>query len=155
MNRSKQVGTAGESAVVAVLRASGFPQAERRALAGAFDLGDVTGTPGLVWEVKAGAAAANASDGQVRAWLRECEVERQNADAHFGLLVMKRAGIGVARADEWWAVLPLWQLFALRALPCPDHIADAPARLHLSTVIYLLRDAGYGDALPTESETAA
>lgn len=46
-NRPKAIGTAAETAVVRYLAAHGFPAAERRALHGATDLGDITGTPGL------------------------------------------------------------------------------------------------------------
>ena len=53
-NRPKAIGTAAETAVVRYLAAHGFPNAERRALHGATDLGDITGTPSLCWEVKGG-----------------------------------------------------------------------------------------------------
>lgn len=154
MNRSKQIGTAGESAVVGYLRPNGFPGAERRALAGVHDLGDITGTGPLCWEVKAGGAAANASDGQVSKWLDETEVERQNAQADYGLLVMKRAGIGPARAGEWWAVLPAWQFLSLQGIRHSPVPADVPIRLHLQDAVTILRLAGYGDAL-LEDRTAA
>lgn len=156
MNRSKQIGTAAESAVCAYLRTHGFHGAERRALAGAFDLGDITGCGPLCFEVKAGAAAASASDGQVDKWLAETEVERQNSDSDFGLLVMKRAGIGPNRAGEWWAVLPLWQFLALLNIRDLDDINPAAAvRLHLRDAVALLRRAGYGDAPAINHRDAA
>lgn len=102
--RPKDIGTAAESAVVKALRQHGFPHAERRALTGSLDQGDVTGCPGLVFEVKGGNAAKTASDGQVEKWLDETEVERVNAGADFGILVLARAGIGPANAARWWAV---------------------------------------------------
>lgn len=49
--RPKDIGTRAESAVVAYLQAQGFP-AERRALAGVNDRGDVAGLPGIVIEIK-------------------------------------------------------------------------------------------------------
>lgn len=52
MNAPKKKGTAAESAVVAYLKANGFPSVERRALRGNKDRGDVAGIPGLVIEVK-------------------------------------------------------------------------------------------------------
>lgn len=103
--RPKDIGTAGETAVVRALRELGFPYAERRALAGARDLGDITGTPGIVWEVKAGNAAKTASDGQVAKWLDETERERINAGAQYGVLVLARSGIGAANASRWWAIV--------------------------------------------------
>src|SRR5690606_27104000 len=53
MSRSKDIGTRAETAVVRYLRANGFEHAERRALRGRQDAGDITGTPGICWEVKA------------------------------------------------------------------------------------------------------
>ncbi len=52
MSRNKQKGTAFETLVVRWLAENGFPYAERRALAGTHDCGDVTGIPGLVIECK-------------------------------------------------------------------------------------------------------
>ena len=50
MSRNKQKGTSFETLVADFLTDNGFPYAERRALAGVNDKGDITGTPGLVWE---------------------------------------------------------------------------------------------------------
>lgn len=144
--RPRDVGTAAESAVVRVLRDNGFPHAERRALRGNLDCGDVTGTPGVCWEVKGGDAARRASDGQVAAWLAETERERVNARADVGVLVVARAGIGLANAGRWWAVLRLdpLQLLIDRGGYTPEHLQDAPVRLHLADACALLVAAGYG-----------
>lgn len=146
MNRPKAIGTACESAVVKFLRANGFTQAERRALTGSHDQGDITGTPGIAWEVKGGNAAKTAGDGLVADWLAQTETERLNASADIGVLVMARAGYGPDRAGRWWAVIPLFVI----ASPA-DGLADrwpAPAaRLHLADVAELLRAAGYGQPL--------
>ena len=50
---SKRKGTAWESQVVTYLRDHGQPYAERRALAGSSDKGDVAGVPGVMIECKA------------------------------------------------------------------------------------------------------
>ncbi len=42
MSKSKQKGTAAETAVVKYLKANGFPKAERRALQGNLDKGDIS-----------------------------------------------------------------------------------------------------------------
>lgn len=149
MNRPKAIGTAGETAVVRVLRLNGWPSAERRALTGAQDCGDVTGTPGIVWEVKAGDAAKRASDGLVQLWLDQTEVERVNAGADVGVLVLARAGIGAPNAARWWAVMRWAAMTRLhdgtaRQL---DAVADEPVRLRLATVCAVLRSAGYGEPL--------
>ena len=115
MSRAKAKGTAAESALVRFLSGQGFPNAERRALTGQFDQGDVTGTPCLAWEVK------NHKTYHFPAWLKETETERINAKADFGILVVKPNGVGLTNAGQWWAVMS---------------VAD---------IVNLLRDAGYGD----------
>jgi hypothetical protein len=50
VNRAK--GTAFETRLVKYLRENGFPYAERRALSGSLDRGDITGIPGVVIECK-------------------------------------------------------------------------------------------------------
>lgn len=153
-NPSKNKGTLAETAIVRYLRANGFSGAERRALAGAFDLGDITGCGPIVFESKA--YKSGASDGQVAKWLAETDLERQNADADYGLLVMKRPGIAGSRAGEWWAVLPAWQFVSLIGRPgAAAPIENAPIRLLLRDAVTLLRLAGYGDDLDIESGTAA
>ena len=140
VNRPKSIGTAAETAVVRYLREHGFPHAERRALAGSYDLGDVTGCPGLVVEVKGGAKAKNASDGLVHAWLMETETERVNAHADIGLLVLQRAGIGPTNAGRWWAVTS-HSFFTDNPTPPTGY----PVWLYLQHAVLLLRAAGYGE----------
>ena len=117
MSRAKQKGTAAESALVKFLVGQGFPGAERRALTGDFDQGDITGTPCLAWEVK------NHSTYKIPAWIKETEIERVNAKADFGILAIKPNGVGLANAGQWWAVMPM------------------------EAMVRLLREAGYGDPL--------
>lgn len=146
VNRSKSVGTQAESAVVRYLRTHGFPHAERRALTGAQDFGDITGTPGVCWEIKSGKTAEKAGDGLVRDWLDETETERRNAGADVGVLVTKRAGYGPDRAASWWAHLDLMSLYAIASARAPldPTVIGQPLRLHLSTLVPLLHAAGYG-----------
>lgn len=109
MSASRAKGTLAERLVVDYLKGRGWPYAERRALAGAKDKGDVTGTPGLVWEVK------SASRITLPEWLRETEQERINAQAAHGILVVKPKGYGESRIEEWPAVLPLRHMTYLLA----------------------------------------
>lgn len=106
VNRPKQKGTAGESAVVSFLRTAGFPYAERLALQGGKDRGDVTGVPGVCWEVKA------CQEYTFSSWLTEAEVERENAKADFGIVVAKPRLVGTTRTGQWYALMYLraWQL---------------------------------------------
>lgn len=105
MSRQRQKGTAFETLIVDYLRDHGFPYAERRALHGTNDKGDITGTGPLVWECK------NHKTLALSEWMRETEIERDNATADVGVLVVKRRGYGQA-ADQY-AVLPLAVLVAL------------------------------------------
>lgn len=107
MSKAKAKGTAAENLVLQVIRRL-FPFAERRALTGAKDKGDIAGTP-LVWEVKSGVRICLAE------WLRETEAERQNAGADFGVLVIKLRGMGEKSADQFPVLLPLGQFMALLA----------------------------------------
>lgn len=139
--KPRDIGTRHTTSVVRYLIANGFPHAELRNLAGQYDKGDITGTPGLVWECKGGNAAETAADGMVDKWMRETEKERRNANADIGVLVMKRRAIGPANAHQFWAVLPLW---VLQPLADPQH---APVRMFLGDAVTLLRGLGYGESL--------
>ena len=149
MSRSKDIGTKAESAVVAVLRAHGFPTAERSALHGAHDQGDITGTPAC-WEVKGGHAAEQASDGQVLAWMAELDTECVNKGADLGVLVMKRKGVGHGNAERWWAVMWLADLEpADKGRMTMDDIyalSRIPVRMTLADACRVLRALGYGGA---------
>jgi len=100
MSRPRALGTMAESAVVAFLRDNGFLQAERRSLNGSLDKGDVTGTPGLCWEVKY-------ANGGIRmaSWVTQTEVERLNSKSDFGILVIKPRGLGARTTGKWYAVM--------------------------------------------------
>lgn len=156
-NKPKAIGTAGETAVVRYLVANGFGGAERTALHGSADEGDITGTPGLGWEVKAGHVAEAATDGSVATWLAEAECERRNRGADVCVLITKRKGRGAQRAGEWWAWLPGWAFYNLAAaafstgrLYLPSLTPGSnlpPIRCTLAEVVTMLRRAGYGDPI--------
>lgn len=146
--RPKDIGTAAETAVVRYLRANGWPNAERRALRGQLDAGDITGCLGVCIEVKGGKAARTASDNLIDAWLAETVKEKANANADVGVLVLQRGGFSSKRAGHWWAVMTDYQLECL-------HNADGkwrtgmrfPVRMLLSDAVKLIRAAGYGDPI--------
>ena len=111
MSRSKAKGTAAETAVITYLREHGFPTAERRALHGTSDWGDVAGVPGVVIEVK------NCARVEIAAWVDEARAECQNAGAAYGVVWHKRRGKGrrggLRIIYYWWpAGAQLW-LFAI------------------------------------------
>jgi hypothetical protein len=90
MSRARATGTRFESAIVDFLTRNGFPHAERRALAGALDKGDITGIPSVVIEAKATKTITLA------AFLDEALTERDNAGAAIGAAWIKRRGKGSA-----------------------------------------------------------
>lgn len=144
--RPRDIGTAAESAVVRAIRPRGFPSAERRALRGTQDAGDITGTPGVCWSVKGGAAARSASDGQVSLWLRDLDEQIDNAGANVGVLVIQRAGVGEANAWRWWAIMR-GHHFAVLCAPRYENPHSFPVRMLLGDACDLLRMGGYGSAL--------
>jgi len=97
MSKNRSKGTSFETLIVRFLRDAGFPYAERRALHGNLDKGDVTGCGPLVFECKA------AKRHELSAWLAETEQERVNANADFGVLVVKRQGHGTGA--EQYAIM--------------------------------------------------
>jgi hypothetical protein len=92
VNRSKAKGTAWETALVEYLKVSGFPYAERRALCGTSDRGDVAGIPGVVLEAKAEKVI------DLAGYMNEVAAEKRNAGAQVGAAVIKRRSHGTDRA---------------------------------------------------------
>jgi hypothetical protein len=68
----------------------------------------------IVFEIKGGKSAKEASLGQIEKWYEEAETERKNADGRLGFLVTQRAGVGYPRAGDWWAYANLGDLVYLR-----------------------------------------
>jgi len=137
-NRSKQIGTRGETGVVKALHAHGFPGAERRALAGSSDRGDILICPGVIAEVKAGARARQASLADISWWWRETERERHNAHAALAILVVQRNGYSADRASKWRCFLDLGALWGR------DHLR---VELNLDDACQVLRQEGWGDPI--------
>ena len=98
MSASRRKGTAWESQVVEYLRGHGFPYAERRALSGALDRGDITGVPGVMVECKAEKSITLAT------YMDEVRVQTANAGAQLGVAVVKRRNRPTGDA---YAVMPL------------------------------------------------
>ena len=105
MSKSKQKGTAAETAVVRWLQEQGLKHVERRSLNGVNDRGDIAGIPGVVIEVKNHARMA------LPEWLAELEVEMRNDKADTGVVIHKRKG--TTNVGEWYATMPVAVWFAL------------------------------------------
>lgn len=85
-NRSKNRGTAWETAIVRHLAVEGFPHVERRALKGTADRGDIAGIPGVVIEAK------NSQRTELAAWVDEAAIEQANDGADFSAVWHHRRG---------------------------------------------------------------
>lgn len=101
-NKNKQKGTAAETTVVRFFCDKGYP-AERRALRGVNDGGDVAGIPFTTVEVKAEEKHPARPDG----WFEELRKEMRNTGDPIGLLVVKVKYKPVERWDAW---MPIHQL---------------------------------------------
>jgi hypothetical protein len=97
VSAARAKGTAAETAVVRFLQANGYPNAERRALAGSQDRGDIAGIPGVVIEVKAAARL------ELAAWVDEALTEAINAGASMAVVWHKRRGKG--SPGDWYVTM--------------------------------------------------
>ena len=80
MSKQRDKGTKWETSIVDYLHTKGLPHAERRALHGTHDLGDISGIPGIVIEAKNQARHSWAE------WLDEAVEETRNASADVGVV---------------------------------------------------------------------
>jgi hypothetical protein len=97
MSRNKAKGTRAEAAVVDYLRSLDWPYAERRALNGAKDRGDIAGVLDVVIEVKDHAAMSLA------AWVDEAVTEGDNDGASIAVVWHKRRGKG--SPADWYVTM--------------------------------------------------
>jgi hypothetical protein len=102
---AKAKGRNAENTWVDYLVNRGWRYAERRRLTGILDRGDITGTPGITWEVK------NQKAYQFAEWMRELADEQTNTKDPVGVLVVKPRGI--TDASQWWCVMTGEQLTQL------------------------------------------
>ena len=94
----KRKGSAAELAVAKWLRKLGWIHAERSRAGWTDDRGDIDGMPGVCIEVKAEKKI------DIPGYLRELEVEMENAKAWTGTVIIKRRGS--TNVDDWYAVMP-------------------------------------------------
>ena len=99
MSKSKQKGTAAETAVVNYLKSKGRKHVERRSLNGSNDRGDIAGLPGVVIEVK------NHARMELSQWVSELEVEMANDKADTGVVIHKKKG--TTDVGQWYATMPV------------------------------------------------
>jgi hypothetical protein len=120
--------------VVRYLQENGFPRAERRALAGSADKGDVTGIDDVVIEVKGDRS------NKISAWKAEAVAEARNAGAEMLLLVVR---VDRKPVERWEAHIP-WNLLDSTHLLFDNAPEDWQwARIDLRMAAAMLRAAGY------------
>lgn len=157
VNPSKAIGTKAETAITRLANVSGFPFAERRALAGSADKGDVLMCPGFILEVKSGHAAEIASDALILNWLIEAENERVNSGAAHSMLIVKRKGVSADRCHYWsaWLWLDEW-LADDRTETDEWPTPHLPIRMRVEHAFQLARFFGYGEPMqPGEFESVS
>ena len=92
MSKSKDIGTRGETKVARFLNERGV-KAERRALSGAEDKGDVKilfkQKEEMTLEVKTGKMTVNPSRSQIEEWIRQAVVEGGNAGCSAALVIVR------------------------------------------------------------------
>ncbi len=117
----KRKGSAAELAVAKWLRKLGWIHAERSRAGWQDDRGDIDGMPGVCIEVKAEKKI------DIPGYLRELEVEMENAKAWTGTVIIKRRGS--TNVDDWYAVMPakIWgELMLMLDQPSQNPVTPAP-----------------------------
>lgn len=134
MSKSKDRGTETERMVVRYLAENGFPKAERRALAGEFDKGDVVGIDGVCIEVKGDRS------NRISKWKNEAMTEARNAGVGMFLLVVRVERKPVER----WEVHVPWNLLDSPHLMIGGPLEDWQwVRLDLRLAVPMLKAMGY------------
>ena len=142
MSKAKAIGTRAETAVRNYLLSQGYSEmdAHRNVLTGSQDQGDVwLRHPDLgliVFEIKGGKMAKEASYQQVKVWHGEAKKEAKHASANFGFLVTQRAGVGYPRAGEWWAFVTFGDLCRLHGIA--DVTSPTIVRVTLADLVELI-----------------
>ncbi|MCP2261069.1 hypothetical protein LX15_004789 [Streptoalloteichus tenebrarius] len=139
---NRRRGADAERAVAAWLRGHGWPHAERAVRTGyrtatrtSADPGDITGTPGIVWQIK------DVARPDAARWLDETRQQRDAAGADHGILVIRRRG--TTDVGRWWTLLTTSDLLRLVHATRPG-LLSAPVMMELGDVAALLHAAGYG-----------
>lgn len=99
--QTRKGNSEGEIPVENYLKQRGFRRAFRLRHQGTIDKGDIGGIDGVMLEVK------NHGVYKIAEWMKEVAVEKANAAASIGALIMKPKGIGTTRVGQWWVVMPV------------------------------------------------
>lgn len=137
MTRASDKGREAENFTARYLAENGFPHMERRTKKGRLDQGDLTGSPGIMWEVKYLGRGVRA---RMAEWMHETDVQTVNAGADYGILVVKPPRLGERQAGKFWAVMRKdnwWRLLA-QATGLPREESSPQVYLHSNAKITTL-----------------
>jgi hypothetical protein len=101
---AKRKGTRAETELVLWLRENGWPDAERRALNGSRDRGDIAGVCSVAIEVK------NRKEFAPAEWVDEAKAEAVNAGVNYHLVVAKRR---MKPIEQGYAIQEVGQAFRI------------------------------------------
>ncbi|MBA2951456.1 hypothetical protein [Streptomyces himalayensis] len=134
MSKSKARGTDTETKVVRYLLSEGFYKAERRALKGKEDQGDVTGIEGVCIEVKGDRS------NKVSAWKAQTVKEAGHAGVGMYLLVVR---VDYKPVERWEVHVP-WNLLGSDGMRFGGDLEDWQwVRMDLRLAVDLLKAQGY------------
>lgn len=134
MSKSKARGTDTETKVVRYLVSEGFYKAERRALKGKLDEGDVTGIEGVCIEVKGDRS------NKLSAWKAETVEEAKNAGVGMYLLVVR---VDYKPVERWEVHVP-WNLLDIPFMRMGGELEDYQwVRMDLQLAVRWLKAMGY------------
>lgn len=111
MSRMKQIGTQHETDIKSWLNANGWPYADRRALSGAADKGDLRLSERIPFVIEAKSAKSTTDRASLGTFVSELEAEVENAQAESGAVIFKKRG--TTDVGKYYAILPVWMLNVL------------------------------------------
>lgn len=152
VNKPKNIGTKAETAVLKRVKRY-FPRADRAALHGTRDIGDLLNTGAFCFEVKGGDAARTATlsstSRDIDRWYEEAVREARWAGARFPVLVVQRRGVNYPDAGRWWAIVSAADFAHI--MGAPGHENPSLIRLELDDLLGIIGDQGYAEDEPDAS----
>lgn len=138
MGSNKDKGTRAETAVVRLAQEMGWPYAERRALQGGKDRGDVAGLLGVTLQVK------DVERKSIGKWQQDTLEQSFNDNTNTCMLVVKTKYKNV---KQWDAYIPLYQLLYESPGMAREFLkewSELPwVRMDLEVAFQFLKKAGY------------
>jgi hypothetical protein len=145
-NKPKAIGTKAETATLKRVKRI-FPRADRAALHGSGDIGDLLNTGRFCFEVKGGEAARNAcassTSREIDRWYQEAVVEAHNAGVRYPVLVVQRRGVNYPDAGRWWAIVSAADFADI--MGAGGHQNTALLRIELDELLDIIGDMGLGE----------